>query len=439
MIIPFEFGRNLKQDDFHDKVMLSVARQRPYRHLFYGGAIRGGKTFICLYIIWRLANIFPNSRWHIIREDNPSLESTTIPSMEKLIGNDGPTFVWKRQSGNRHILLYNHSKIFFQYENINHDPELTKFLGLETNGVLLEQMESLSERLYLRTIERIGSWVIDPMPIPLLLGTFNPTQTWVKRIIYDRYIKDELKENEHFQEALPSDNPFVTKEQWENWDNLDEESKNIMIRGIWTFSQDGRKFAYSFKYDQHIKNKDLPEMQIKKDLPLYLVFDFNVDPITCLICQKGKGHEWGKVINELRIRTSDIYELLERVTTLYPDFYYIVTGDASGRNRTAITKGNKSYVQIIQSELGLSGLQMQFPSANPSIRNTRILMNSIFNKHKNFFISSACLFLIDDLETVKTDEKGNLDKKTDTLKTHLLDNLRYFEWNYFRTWLNVKF
>lgn len=446
--IMFEF-KNTKQNIFHDQVMRSVARQLPFRHFFYGGAIRGGKTFVCLFILVKLAKKYPNSRWHIIRASFPDLEDTTIPSMEKLIGKIGNDFVWKRKSSNYHVSFTNGSKIFFVSENLKQDKTLGSFLGLETNGIMLEQMEGLSLDMYKMAIQRIGSWYIDPMPIPILLGTFNPTPQWPKKIIYDRYIKKELKPQELFVEALPDDNPFVTNEQWSNWSNLDEESYNQMIRAIWLFAGQGNLWAYSFRPDKHIVNvtdkmksnylDNIELMKIQKSLPVNLIFDFNVDPITCLVGQRN-GLSWAKLINEYRLRNSDIFELTERIRNDYGDYYLVATGDASGHNRTAITRGNRSFVQIIQKELQLSPQQMQFPRSNPSVANTRIVVNSVLAKHKEFWISSACQYLIDDLTTIKTDGTGGiLDKKKEekSLRTHLLDNLRYFLWNYFRKFVNI--
>lgn len=454
-VVAFEF-KNVNQCEFYDMVMKAVLRMINKRYFFYGGGIRGGKTFVCLYIFIVLARLFPNSRWHVFREDNPALESTVIPSTEKLIGSKGKDFVWKNKAGNKHLLFNNGSKIFFKSENLSNDPNLKEFLGLETNGVLLEQMEALSSNLYARVMERIGSWYIDPMPPPLILGTFNPTQEWVKKDLWDKFENGEIGlEDDAFylQKALPEDNPFVTEEQWKNWANLDEDSYMTMIGGIWRFKATGNLFAYAFNPAKNVINVTQPgaratEEQIKKwqanveymklddRLPVYCIFDFNVDPMTCLICQRN-GMRWGKVIKEIRLRNSDIYEMTDRIKNEFDDYYIIATGDASGRNRNGSNKGRKSYVQIIKQELRLSDKQIQFPAVNQSIANTRIVMNSILSKHPEFKISSECNFLIDDLETVKTDGKGGIEKGDDKLKTHFLDDLRYFSWNYFRNFVNL--
>lgn len=437
----FQF-KNEKQNNFHDLVMRAVAGLNNYRHFYYGGAIRGGKTFVCLYILVKLAKMFPGSRWHVIRESFPALEKTAIPSMEKLIGTDERGFKWKRKSSNYHVAFANGSKIYFMAESLKSDPELNNFLGLETNGILLEQMEELSEDLLKRVVQRLGSWYITPMPVPILLGTVNPTRQWPKDFIYERNLEGNFKPNEIYIDALPDDNPFVTTEQWANWQNLDDLSYQQMIGGSWDFPADGNLFAYKFNRKKHVIDVNSAEgaelMKIDNRLPLKLMFDFNVDPVTCLVCQ-NYNMIWGKVIDEYRLRNSDIFEMLERVKEDYGQYYLVAGGDATGRNRTAITRGNKSFVILIKEILDLSDKQMHFASVNPSVRNTRMLMNSIFNKHNNFLISSKCMWLIKDLENVKTDAKGEIEKKTagqKKLLTHLLDNLRYFQWNYFKSFIN---
>lgn len=434
----FQF-KNERQASFYDDVMRAVAGYIAKRFFFYGGAIRGGKTFVCLYILVVLARLFPRSRWHVFRSDFPELEDTTIPSMEKLIGTEGEDFVWKRRSSNYHVLFSNGSKIFFKSENLAKDPELKWMLGLETNGIVLEQMEGLSETLFSRAIERLGSWVIPHMPPPLLLGTFNPTNTWVKKKIYDKWREGTLPEDWHFEEALPEHNPFVTTEQWKNWGNLDPVSYNQLIKAVWKFATDAKLFAYSFDRALHVIEKTNPAFKLlmtpTKRLPLDVVFDFNVDPITAIVGQH-EGTNWGRIYNEYRLRNSDIFELTERIWTDWGQDYLIhATGDASGRARSALTRGNRSYVQTIKAELRLHDTQLKFPTVNPSVANTRILMNSIFHKHKDFYISGECPFLIDDLESVKVDNQGDIDKGKDKKKTHLLDNLRYFQWNYFRSFI----
>jgi hypothetical protein len=432
---------NEPQCRFHDLVVNAVAKQNPLRYFFYGGAIRGGKTYVCLFILVTLARIFPKSRWHIFRSDFPELEDTTIPSMEKLLGTEGKDFVWRRKPSNYHILFKNGSKIFFKSENIAKDPELKWMLGLETNGIFLEQMEGLTVKLFERAKERLGSWYITPIqPPPILMGTFNPTDTWVKKVIYDAWRNDELPATWHFEEALPEDNPFVTQDQWDNWENLDPVSKAQLIQGVWKFLTDVKLFAYSFNPNKTVVDMGTEEgrklMTPTKKRPLYLIFDFNLDPITCIVAQFD-GLKWAKIYAEYRLRNSDIFELCSRIKAEWGDYFLVISGDASGRARSAMTKGKRSYVTTIRRIMKLGPRQLQFAKRNPSVADTRVLLNSILFRFPDFKIASTCIWTIADLESVKVDDEGNIDKAKDATKTHLLDALRYFVWNYLRKFLNI--
>ena len=140
----------------------------------------------------------------------PALLSTTIPSMVKIIDGN-PNWVWTRSAGNYHV-TYKPSggKIFFKGENLAQDPELTDLLGLECNGILFEQVEELSPKLFQLGCSRLGSWLLEKMPMPITLATCNPSQTWVKEMIYEPYTRNELPEAHIFMPALPRDNGYVT-------------------------------------------------------------------------------------------------------------------------------------------------------------------------------------------------------------------------------------
>ncbi|MFM9060487.1 MAG: hypothetical protein ACKOQP_02335, partial [Bacteroidota bacterium] len=97
-----------------------------------------------------------------------------------------------------------------------------------------------------------------------------------------------------------------------------------------------------------------------------------------------------------------------------------------GQNRSAMTKGNVNAFQIIRDELQIPKSAFKVPTFNPSIRNSRILLNSILEKHPDFLIDASCQFLINDLQMVQANETGEIDKSKDATITHLLDCLRYY-------------
>ncbi len=68
-----------KQLEFLEKALDKVAEL-----VIYGGAIRGGKTFVSLGALVVLCKMYPNSRWAIVRKDLPTLKGTYYHHLERL-------------------------------------------------------------------------------------------------------------------------------------------------------------------------------------------------------------------------------------------------------------------------------------------------------------------------------------------------------------------
>ncbi len=131
----------------------------------------------------------------------------------------------------------------------------------------------------------------------------------------------------------------------------------------------------------------------------------NVDPITCIAVQHVGGCI--NVIGEFALRNSDIYQLCDSIIAKYPKASLIVTGDATGANRSALTAGNTGYYDVVQSRLRLGRMQMRQPVVNPSVRDTRVLVNSLLQNYC-VKIDRSCKGLITDLKYVEVDEEGDI-------------------------------
>lgn len=431
-MITVDLTRIEQQTNFFNTSLEAAYADNDLRYLFYGGAIRGGKTFGCIAILIALCKLFPGSKWYVIRKSFTRIQETTLPTISKMLGNTRRVR-WNRDKANYFVeFLSTGSRIFFAGEDLKTDPELDWMLGLECNGFFLEQVEELSEKCFDMCISRSGSWYIDPMPAPLILGSFNPTSTWVRKKVYDPWKKGELVTPYHFQEAFPDHNPWVTDEQRRAWKNMAADLYKKFIGGDWNFAKPPNVFAYAFDEDLHHL-----ECAYDDDRSLFLSFDFNVEPITCLACQHS--HEHINVLKEFRLINSDIDELCDHILTTYPNAHFIVTGDATGQNRTAMKK-NWTYYTAIRHNLMVGRMQMKVPRGNPFVRNTRVLMNSMFSNHPTFKINKeACPHLVTDLNSVVVNDKGEIDDSGDKRKTHLLDCLRYYLWTWHRDFLDKSF
>ena len=190
-------------------------------------------------------------------------------------------------------------------------------------------------------------------------------------------------------------------------------------------------FAYSFEVEKHVGECEFQEGEI------YLAFDFNVNPMTCIAGQHYEGKI--RICKEWRLTNSDIYQMCQTIKADLGDRLFVITGDSSGNARSGLTRGNSSYYVAIKQQMNLARGQFKVPSVNPSIDNSYLLTNSLFARHSDLIIDSSCEYLIDDLQSVKVvqGEKVSIDKKTDPMKSHLLDCLRYYFWTWHRKFIKI--
>lgn len=225
------------------------------------------------------------------------------------------------------------------------------------------------------------------------------------------------------------DNPHISHEEV---DHLREQLDELTFR-CEILAEDvdlaNNPFAYAFDEAKHVTSVNFDQLH-----HLYLSFDFNVDPITCIAVQHINGCI--NVVQEFALRNSDIYQLCDSIIAAFPKASFIVTGDATGANRSALTSGNTGYYDVVSTRLHLGRAQMRQPSVNPSIRDTRVLVNSLLQNYA-VRIDSSCKGLITDLKYVEVDEDGDIikDRSTDLRKADLLDCWRYYCHSFHRDWI----
>jgi hypothetical protein len=438
MPITLDLEKNPKQTQFFCDVMEQCARHDngqgdgadALRYWFYGGAIRGGKTFITLGILVFLCKMYRGSRWHVVRKSSVDLKQTTIPSLEKIVKH--AQVRWKRADAEYYCEFEGGSRIYFMSENYAQDKDHNRFKGLETNGILLEQLEELQESMYQTCLQRIGSWYdCEKMPPAFMFATFNPTYNWVKKKLHDKWEAHGADAPFYYLQALPDDNGFVTTDQWRAWEQLDTESYNRFIKGSWDIEIKG-VFLSEFS------SKNIGTAHMEKSEAIWLSFDFNVDPMTCTVWQTD-SMTWARCIGEYRQPNSDIYQLCEQIREDYDMTWQVyVTGDASGSNRSPAIRHQLNHYDIIRQELMLPKRAFKVPKTNPTISQSRTFCNSVFKSMPELTIDRTCKHLIDDCRFVQVhlDGGGNVAIKKTGMNQyanidnkqlgHLLDTMRYF-------------
>ena len=254
------------------------------------------------------------------------------------------------------------------------------------------------------------------------------------------YFYDLFKNNELYPDAWQSfqmptiSNPHIDPEEVEQA-RLQLDPLTFAQEYLASFvTENNNAFCYTYSEVKHTAPTVLnPAWEVK------LSFDFNRDPITCLVAQDD-GMKKINFIEQVKLQNSNIYDLCDYIKAKYGNRLLVVTGDSTGRNSSALVKDNLNYFKIIKAQLGLGDRQMRQPVSNPTLIENRVLVNSAFH-HLDISIDPVnCKALIFDLEHAMVLPDGSLDKtdrKDPTKQLDAIDCLRYYLNTFFKHILKI--
>jgi len=211
------------------------------------------------------------------------------------------------------------------------------------------------------------------------------------------------------------------------------EAKSIYPNGVFLelyygipFANSSSKFAFSFNKEVHVAS-----CEVDYNYPIYLSFDFNINPITCIVGQVINNQL--NITHAIKLENSNIYELCKVIKNKFtipgksrPTF--IVTGDATGRASNAMVQGQLNYYRVIKSELELTIQQMRQPTINPKIEASQILVNAVLEHVPIHIDPTNAQGLIFDMEFVQMNPDGTMKKanRSDaTQHSDFMDGFRY--------------
>lgn len=181
-----------------------------------------------------------------------------------------------------------------------------------------------------------------------------------------------------------------------------------------------KPYLYAFDVKTHV----IDSYQPNPHLPLTISFDFNKDPMTCLVAQ-GTDMRSMFVFDEIKINDGSTPELCDIISAKYPGWLgrIYVTGDASGNSRSPLVRGGVNHYILIKKSLGIRDGQFIVRRQNLSHINSRMLCNSVLQNAK-FRITANCKEAVSDCIYAAVDENGDL-IKTAKEGRHFFDNVRY--------------
>lgn len=392
--------------------------------LIYGGAGSGKSFSLTQFLILRLM-IEKNFKLLVCRKYGSTLGNSVIDLFLQVLKQYNKSLPFELVKNwnkvERKIELWNGNQVIFTGLD---DVEKLKSVNNISSIYIEEASEIVKEDLYQLDARLRGSHLVNPN-IYLL---FNPTskQHW----IYNYWFEEE-RENTIILKSTCEDNRFIDegyKETLRGYASIDMSFYRRYYLGEFCDVQN------EMGVYRHFNESHIHKLTIDKTKPLYLSFDFNVNPCVSVTCYQINGDElW--CVDEFYKFGDNIEMVCKRILEKYNDMTFIVTGDPSGKAQNVANKSGVNYFTIIQNYLGSNVLRVQVQSVADNVLTRTNWINQIFlgaNKIK-FKIDLNCKNTISDIyESKYTKDGSGKDKATGKingvvcqLHNHLNDTMDY--------------
>lgn len=222
-----------------------------------------------------------------------------------------------------------------------------------------------------------------------------------------------------------------TIDKYESKKEIDYHWYSINVLGEWGVIVPDKPFFYNYKPAKHETTESIT---INDNLPICLSFDFNV-VLSCLAGQVSVYDRYVRKIKEFHDPSAnmDLPEFIDYIVSYFgKERRFLITGDASGNNKSAFTSGHSSGFSIIFNKLRELGVDFEdmVPTSNPSHYNSKLICNYILGKETDWLISATdCPITCNDYKRMEQDSSGGLNKKHADANNygHCGDTARYFD------------
>lgn len=373
----------------------------PHNHkidvAIYQGGYGSGKTWCGSLLGILLAMLYPGCRGLVGAKEYELVRKTTLVSylehLEKMGFKYGVDYSYNKVD--KIIKFSNGSEILFSALD---DPE--KFKSLNLHWAEIEEASQVSDSTFKQLIGRLRNTFIGKDWKDFryrLFGHTNPQPD--KGWIWRRFV-EESKENYRLVIAPTTNNIFLPEHYVESMkESFDEEYYRINVLGEFGDYASGLVV-------KGFNEKNIANLSYRKEMPLHLTWDFNVDPMSCIIAHKTDKCVY--YFDECVLENSSTERTINEVIRRYPDHVgdIIINGDASGDNRS--TQSEYSNYVIIKN-----ALQKHYPNKkikfdlrpfNPPIKNRIAAFNAMIcnsNGERRLFVDRKCKHLLNNIYNLK--------------------------------------
>ena len=419
--------------------------------LIYGWRDGGKSTSAFRILAWKCL-LDKHFRWALCRSKYNEIAGSVFQTMQDEIkAMKLESYFLIKKDRFQIINKHNPNNFFFgasaeQPDKIRSTPNL--------NGVLMEEAHDCTENDFVSllgtTRNRKGQETK-----PKFVFLFNNDKVTEKSFIATTFFDEKgyLYNRSERVHISYEDNPFIeqeaTKQKLLNICFGDVVKFNNLTKGLFIKEEIQSPWLYSWQSNRDkIIVDDLP---FYDSMPIYISFDFNNDPLSCIVSQHSSGNHnltanpFIHVLKEYQTPFKGTIQnpFIEIYNHIMRDFnnpkQIFITGDASGfQNIMGLVDGSRHFYDLILKTFNLGEFHLKTPLTNPLHTASRHNYNTIIHYHPMFRISQkGCPNLINDMDIAEaTDKNGKGDellKDRKENKMDLFDASRYYLWTYFNT------
>ena len=349
------------------------------------GPVGSGKSVMCCMEIFNKAitatpckDGIRRSRWLVVRNTTPQLETTTIKTWlawfpEHIFGS------MNKKPPINHFIKFNDVELEVIFLALDRPEDVKKLLSLECTGIWFNEAREILKEIVDAGTMRVGRYPSKkdkpddikeenfPSWYGVIMDTNPPDDShwWYKCAEEDEWTRNEfgtLVPKEQFHENMRWEfwqQPSGLSPEAENIENLpkgyyerissgkDKEWVNVYVHGHYGFIQDGQP-VYVHEWNDNLHVKD--HIDLNPYIPVYVGLDFGLTPCA-VFGQRDKNLSWN-VLKELITDDMSVRQFAKLLRTTIREFCpkndVYIYGDPSGAFRKD-SDADTSY-QILRSE-----------------------------------------------------------------------------------------
>lgn len=380
------------------KEFMFVPHNHPRDIALYQGGYGSGKTFCGSLLGILIAMKYPGICGLVGALTYPLVRDTTLKTYFEHLDNMG------FKAGTHYDFKASESKLIFKNGSeilFRHMEEPNKLKSLNLGFIELEEMSDIPESTFKMLLGRLRQTIKPEWKAKgfkyRLYGHTNPEPN--KGWIYKHFV-EKKPENYRLILAPTTQNTFLAPDFVDSLkEAYDEQYFRINVLGEFGDYTSGL-IVKGFSSD------NIKELHYQPDLPLHLTWDFNVDPMSCILAHKTDDSVF--YFDEFVLENATTEITIKEVLKKYPSHKgdIIINGDASGDSRSTQSKySNYAIMKNVLAEY-YPGKKIKFHlrSFNPPIKHRIAAFNAMvkdYNGKRRLFIDKRCDKLLYNLYNLK--------------------------------------